>query len=141
MHAPQFREPALSHPLNNLVRSGLFQVLGLLVSLGPQRPSMHRYRSTRKNSPFSRHFLKVVVHFSVIRILGRGALRLSLRGLLTNTSVVARASTLAAFVRLFFGGSSKSSLTALMLSQGQALTHPTQTSTLKFNHFSDSKKY
>ncbi len=27
-----------------------------------------------------------------------------------------------------------------MLSQGQALTHPTQTSILKFNHFSDSEK-
>jgi hypothetical protein len=26
-----------------------------------------------------------------------------------------------------------------MLSQGQALTHPTQMSTLKFNHFSDSE--
>ena len=27
-----------------------------------------------------------------------------------------------------------------MLSQGQALTHPTQTSTLKFNHFRTRKK-
>ena len=27
-----------------------------------------------------------------------------------------------------------------MLSQGQALTHPTQTSTLKFNHFRTGKK-
>jgi hypothetical protein len=30
---------------------------------------MHLYRSTRKESPLSRHFLKVMVHLSMIRIL------------------------------------------------------------------------
>ncbi len=30
---------------------------------------MHLYRSTRKDSPLSRHFLKAMVHFSVIRIV------------------------------------------------------------------------
>ncbi len=47
---------------------------------------MHRYRSTRKDSPFSRHFfnlkLKAMVHLSVIRILRlRSASEISIAGL------------------------------------------------------------
>jgi hypothetical protein len=37
---------------------------------------MHLYRSTRKDSPFSRHFLKAMVHLSVIRIFNLSHLRL-----------------------------------------------------------------
>jgi hypothetical protein len=43
---------------------------------------MHPYRSTRKDSPFSRHFLKALVHLSVIRILRlRSASEISIAGL------------------------------------------------------------
>ena len=43
---------------------------------------MHRYRSTRKDSPFSRHFLRAMVHLSVIRILRlRSASEISIAGL------------------------------------------------------------
>jgi hypothetical protein len=33
-----------------------------------QRPSMHLHRSTRRDSPFWRHFLRAMVHLSVISL-------------------------------------------------------------------------
>ena len=43
---------------------------------------MYRHRSTRKDSPFSSHFLKAMVHLSVIRILRlRSASEISIAGL------------------------------------------------------------